>query len=77
MHQDDRLGSSPRVKAEVQGLGAVKVSHWGVQSMEVSVLIWVSEHHFGRRRKGEEWRQETCLGQRRWAQWVWEGEQVG
>ena len=40
------------MKAEVQGLGAVKVSHWGVQSMEVRVLIWVSEHCFGRWRKG-------------------------
>ena len=52
LHQDDRLGSSPGVKAEVQGLGAAKASYWGAQSMEVSVLLWVSEHHFGRRRKG-------------------------
>ena len=40
------------MKAEVQGLGAVKESHWGVQSMEVRVLIWVSEHCFGRWRMG-------------------------
>ena len=52
LHQDDRLGSSPGVKAEVQGLGAAKASYWRVQSMEVSVLLWVSEHHFGRERKG-------------------------
>ena len=65
------------MKAEVQGLGAAKVSHWGVQSMAVRVLIWVSEHCFGRQRKGGRMEAGELPGAWCWAQWVWKGQQVG